>query len=148
MELTPGRPLKKDIRLENVQLDVELAGIKEEHLNGYVRIFRALADGYSEQIILFEEGKVVGCEESYQGIKRYGREALEGIFLEGGGYLDIFELTEEELNAIKRRNPEANLNTPLDVTEMFVPGVSLETNSDEYVAGVEVIATFMVDAAI
>jgi len=148
MELTPGRPLKKDIRLENVQLDVELARIKEEHFNGYVRIFRALADGYSEQINLFEEGKVIGCEDSYQGIKRYGREALEGIFLEGGGYLDIFELTEEELNAIKRRNPEANLNKPLDVAELFVPGVSLETNSDEYVAGDEVIVTFKVDAPI
>lgn len=147
MELTPGRPLKKDIRLENVHLEEELARIKEEHLNGYVRIFRAL-DGYSEQIILFEEGKVVGCEESYQGIKRYGREALEGIFLEGGGYLDIFELREEELNAIKKRNPEANLNEPLDVAEMFVPGVSLETNSYEYVAGDEVIATFKVDAPI
>ncbi|MEA2074179.1 MAG: hypothetical protein U9O85_00320 [Euryarchaeota archaeon] len=148
MELTPGRPLKKDIRLENVHLDVELAEIRGDNLNGYVRIFRALADGYSELIILFGEGKVVGCEESYQGIKRYGREALEGIFLESGGYLDIVGLTEEELNAIKRRNPEANLKNPLDIAELFVPGVSLETNSDEYVAGEEVIATFKVDVPI
>ncbi len=148
MELIPGHPLKKDIRLENVHLDVELARIKEEHLNGYARIFRALADGYSELIILFGEGKVVGCEESYQGIKRYGRETLAGIFLESGGYLDIVGLTEEELNAIKRRNPEANLNKPLDVAELFVPGVSLETDGDEYVAGDEVIATFKVDVPI
>ena len=141
-ELMPGYPLKQNISLEFIYADADLAKIKDAHFLGYIHIFK-VSDVYGdfELMIFIEKGKAIGCEESHQGFKEYGETVLDRIFEEGKGYLDIFLLTEEQLNAVKKQNPEAFFNESLDVSEIFIPEAYLETSSDKYVVGDKLVAT-------
>ena len=142
MGLMPGRPLKRNLPLEFIHVDPDLAKIKDEHFFGYLHIFKVSeVYGDFELIILIEKGKVIGCEELHHGFERYGEKVLERIFEEGRGYLDIFELTEEQLNAVKKKSLEAIFNESLDVSEIFIPEAYLETGSDKYLVGDKLVAT-------
>jgi predicted regulator of Ras-like GTPase activity (Roadblock/LC7/MglB family) len=137
-----GYPLKQNISLEFIYVDADIAKIKDEHFFGYIHIFKVSeVYGDFELIIFIEKGKVIGCEESHHGFKKYGEKAFERIFEEGKGYLDIFKLTEEQLNAVKKWNPEAIFNVSLDVSQIFIPEAFLKTSSDKYVVGDKLVAT-------
>ncbi len=140
--LMPGHPWKQNISLDSIYVDADLAKIGDAHFLGYIHIFK-VSDVYGdfELIIFIEKGKVIGCEESHQGFKKYGEKVLERIFEGGSGYLDIFQLTEEQLNAVKKWNPEAIFNESFDVAKIFIPEASLETSRDNYVVGDKLPAT-------
>ena len=141
-ELTPGRPVKQDLSLNFIYVDPDLAKIKDTNFLGYIHIFKA-AEIYGdfELIMLCEKGKVIGCEELHHGFAGYGEKVLERIFEEGKGYLDIFELTGEQLDLIKKRKPEAMFNKPLDVSEIFIPEAYVEMKRDTYVVGDTLVGT-------
>ncbi|RZN36089.1 MAG: hypothetical protein EFT35_08170 [Methanophagales archaeon ANME-1-THS] len=140
-ELIPGRPLKQDISLDFIYVDPDLAQIKDEHFIGYLHIFKsAEIYGDFELIILCERGKAIGCEELHHGFVGYGEKVLERLFEVGNGYLDIFELTEGQLEVSKKKKPEALFNKPLALSEIFIPEVYLELGGDKYVVGDKLVA--------
>lgn len=141
-ELIPGRPVKQDIPLDFIYVDPDLAQIKDEHFLGYLHIFKA-AEIYGdfELIILCERGKAIGCEELHHGFVGYGEKMLERLFEVGSGYLDIFELTESQLEVSKKKKPEALFHNPIDVSAIFIPEVYLDLKGDKYVVGDKLVAT-------
>ena len=141
-ELIPGRPLKQDISLDFLYVDPDLAQVKDEHFMGYLHIFKA-AEIYGdfELIILCEKGKAIGCEELHHGFVGYGEQVLERLFEVGKGYLDIFELTEGQLEVSKKKKPEALFNKPLDISEIFIPEAYVDMKSDKYVVGDTLVGT-------
>ena len=142
MGLMPGRPLKRNIALEFLYRDPTLTQLKNEDFFGYIQIFKASeVYGDFELIILVERGKVIGCEEVHHGFQTYGEKVLEKIFEEGKGYLDIIQLTEDQLKATKKEKPEAILNHPFDISEIFIPEAYLEMSKDKYVVGDNLVAT-------
>lgn len=139
MDLPAGKFVKRDVSLDELRIEDVIKELGREKFDGYVRISILISPGvYKDRYLLFESGRLVGCEAEVGDEIKYGEAALESLFDFGGktGYVDVVRLEKLELEAAKEWNRNALLKEGMrlfgDISKFEL---AVEPDKDVYVRG-------------
>ena len=150
MELPTGEFVRRDMILEELELKIVIQELSREKFDGYIRISIFISPGmYKDRYLLFERGRLIGCEVDAEDGTKYGEAALESIFdFEGKkGYVDIARLEKLELEAAKEWNKNAILKESKRLFgDISVFELMASPDKDVYVKGEQLALKVEIDA--
>ncbi len=117
MELLTGAFIKKDAKIENVNLGAIIYDLITDAFTGYLRLSSSEA-GFVDKYLLIENGKIIGSSEESKDEAVYGWDACKNLLAFKKGWFDICALQPSDMSIVKDWNSESLFTLMEDIIDI------------------------------